>query len=110
MGKGESVNSYNVNSESDMPDLNKFAVSYARANNLLSEMNKTDLAQCLFLLAMNIAHYRSMYGVISTGSTLSEVCSGIPNLAKLEIMTEGLEFLYEVLESNDSSSHGMEEL
>jgi hypothetical protein len=86
-----------------MSDLLNLAARVKRANTIMEATQKKGLEDGLRLLAMNIAHYRSIYGEISLSDTMAVIGEGIPNLAQIEIMEEGMQLLCEALGEYDQA-------
>ena len=58
---------------------------------------KEDLAECARLLAINIAHYESVYGALPLDETLEMAYAEEPNQAQIDLMTRGMETMVGVL-------------
>ncbi|MDP4028400.1 MAG: hypothetical protein Q8P42_05470 [Gallionella sp.] len=80
-----------------MSDLKTFATYYTLADRLIEKVTKDDLAETVRLLALNIAHYQSIYGELPLGDTLSMLGNAQPNDEQLEILNSGMEILVGVL-------------
>ena len=80
-----------------MVDMSQFQQYLKVADQLTSVASKEDLAECARLLAINIAHYQSKYGILPLDETLAMAYSDKPNQAQLDLMARGLETLVGVL-------------
>jgi hypothetical protein len=80
-----------------MSDLKTFATYYTLADRLIDKVSKDDLAETARLLALNIAHYRSVYGELPLGDTLAMLGEEIPDDGQLKILNSGMEILVGVL-------------
>lgn len=80
-----------------MTDMNLFNQYLTLADRLAKVATKEDLAECAKLLAINIAHYESIHGVIPLDETLEMVYTDEPNQAQIDLMTRGMETLVGVL-------------
>jgi len=56
-----------------MADLSTFAQYYKLADQLIEKVTKEDLAECARLMALNVAHYQSMYGELPLDETLAMI-------------------------------------
>jgi hypothetical protein len=80
-----------------MTDMNRFLQNLGLADQLLAVSSKEDIAQCARLLAINIAHYQSVYGDLTLDETLNAFYSEEPNQAQVDLITNGMETLVGVL-------------
>ncbi len=80
-----------------MADLTLFRQYLDLADQLAKVASKEDLAECARLLAMNVAHYESKYGLLSLDETLSMLATEEPNQAQVALMTRGMETMVGVL-------------
>jgi hypothetical protein len=80
-----------------MPDMKKFNQFLNLADQLSFAATKEDLAECARLLAINIAHYESVYGALPIDETLEMAYSDQPNQAQIDLMTRGMETVVGVL-------------
>lgn len=80
-----------------MSDTIRFKQYLALADQMLAVSSKEDIAQCARLLAINIAHYQSVYGDLTLDETLSVAYSESPTQAQLDLMANGMETLVGVL-------------
>jgi len=60
-----------------MADLSTFAQYYKLADQLIEKVSKEDIAECARLMALNVAHYQSMYGELPFVGVLGNVIAGI---------------------------------
>lgn len=80
-----------------MTDMHRFQQYLQLADQLASVATKEDLAECARLLAINIAHYESVYGALPLDETLQMVYSETPNQAQIDLMARGMETMVGVL-------------
>ena len=80
-----------------MTNMNRFQQYLQLADQLASVATKEDLAECARLLAINIAHYESVYGALPLDETLQMVYSETPNQAQIDLMARGMETMVGVL-------------
>lgn len=80
-----------------MVDLTRFNQYLNLADQLLSVSSKEDIAECARLLAINVAHYQSVYGDLTLDATLDAAYSDEPNQAQIDLMASGMETLVGVL-------------
>lgn len=80
-----------------MSDIETFRQYYKLADELIEKTSKDDVAECARLLAMNIAHYQSMFGELPLSDTLTMLGAGDPNNEQLELITNAMEILIGVL-------------
>lgn len=80
-----------------MTDMTRFKQYLGLADQLLSVSSKEDIAQCARLLAINIAHYQSVYGDLTLDETLNAAYSDQPNQAQIDLIANGMETLVGVL-------------
>jgi len=80
-----------------MTNMYRFNQYLTLANQLASVATKDDLAECARLLAINVAHYQSVYGSLPLDETLEMAYSESPNHAQIDMMTNGLETMVGVL-------------
>lgn len=78
-------------------DMHRFQQYLQLADQLASVATKEDLAECARLLAINIAHYESVYGALPLDETLQMVYSEKPNQAQIDLMARGMETMVGVL-------------
>ena len=67
------------------------------SDQLLRIASKDDIAECARLLALNIAHYQSVYGELDLDETLKIAYSDQTNDDQLLLMVKGLKTLIGVL-------------
>lgn len=77
--------------------MHRFQQYLQLADQLASVATKEDLAECARLLAINIAHYESVYGALPLDETLQMVYSETPNQAQIDLMARGMETMVGVL-------------
>lgn len=80
-----------------MNDLLRFKQYLALADQMLAVSTKEDLAQCARLLAINVAHYQSVYGDLTLDETLSAAYSDSPTQAQFALIASGMETLVGLL-------------
>ena len=80
-----------------MTDLNRFNQYLTLANQLANVATKEDLVECARLLAINVAHYQSIYGTFPLDETLEMAHAETPNQAQIDLMTSGMETMVGVL-------------
>ena len=75
------------------PELDRFAQLYRLADKLIAEASKDDVAEAARILALDLAQYKAMYGVLPADSyvSLAAVDSLTPELAKT--LADGMENL-----------------
>lgn len=59
--------------------------------------SKEDIAECARILAINTAHYESVYGALPLDETLAVAYADEPNQAQIDLMARGMETLVGVL-------------
>lgn len=64
---------------------------------LINIASKEDLAECARLLAINLAHYESVYGALSLDETLEMAYAEDPNQSQINLLTRGMETLVGIL-------------
>lgn len=77
--------------------MHRFTQYLKLADQLASVATKEDLAECARLLAINIAHYESVYGALPLDETLEVAYSDEPNQPQIDLMTRGMETMVGVL-------------
>ncbi len=80
-----------------MTDMTRFQQYLTLADQLLSVSSKEEIAECARLLAINVAHYQSVYGDLTLDATLDTAYSEEPNQAQIDLMASGMETLVGVL-------------
>lgn len=80
-----------------MLDMEKFKQTLQLSDQLINIATKDDLAECVRLLAINIAHYESVHGVLPFDETLEMAYAEEPNQAQIDLMTRGMDALVGVL-------------
>lgn len=80
-----------------MNNLQSFKESLLVSDQLLKIASKEDIAECARLLALNVAHYQSVYGELDLDETLKIAYSDKPNDDQLLLIVKGLETLIGVL-------------
>lgn len=80
-----------------MADMQQFRHYLSLADQLASFATKEDLAECARLLAINVAHYESVYGELPLDETLEMAYAEKPNEAQVKLLTRGMETLVGVL-------------
>ena len=80
-----------------MTDMYRFNQYLTLADQLTNVATKEDLVECARLLAINVAHYQSVYGQLPLEETLEMAYAETPNQAQIDLMTSGMETLVGVL-------------
>jgi len=80
-----------------MADLTTCAQYYKLADQLIEKVSKEDIAECARLMALNVAHYQSMYGELLLDETLAMINLDKPNEEQLQMLTDGMEIFAGVL-------------
>lgn len=80
-----------------MNDIERFQQYLQLANQLVNFATKDNLAECVKLLAINIAHYESVHGTLPQDDTLQTTYSEKPNPLEIILMTKGMETMVGVL-------------
>jgi hypothetical protein len=73
-----------------MTDLSLFAEYNKLAQDLIEAATKDQLAECAQLMALNLAHYKGMYGEIPLEETLATLAAGTPNDEQATMLTDGM--------------------
>lgn len=82
-----------------MADLSTFEQYYKLADQLIEKASKEDIAECARLLALNVAHYQSKYGMLPLDDALAMIGMNKPNEEQVQLMADGVEILVGVLGS-----------
>ena len=80
-----------------MPDLTKLEQYIALADRLVALADKTELAECARLLAINVAHYENKYGELPLEERLSMVQTNDLNEQQCQLVVKGMETMVGVL-------------
>jgi len=80
-----------------MADLVRFERYYKIADALIARSSKEQLAECARLLALNLAHYQGMYGLVALDDTLATVETDTPNDEQAQLLADGMEILVGVM-------------
>lgn len=81
-----------------MADLSDFQQYYKLADLLIEQASKEQLAECARLIALNLAHYQSKFGVdLPLGDTLATLDAAEPNEEQALLLRAGMEVLVGVL-------------
>lgn len=80
-----------------MSDFATFKQYYNLADQLIEQSSKDDIAETSRLLAMNLAHYQSKYGVLPLEETLSMIDMEQPNDGQIKLLSDAMEILVGVL-------------
>lgn len=80
-----------------MTDMSRFQEYLGLADQLLAVSSKEDIAECARLLAINVAHYQSVYGDLTLDETLTAAYSDTPTQAHIDLMASGMETLIGIL-------------
>ena len=80
-----------------MADMQQFRQYLTLADQLANFATKEDIAECARLLAINVAHYESVYGELPLDETLAMAYADEPNDAQVKLLTRGLETMVGVL-------------
>lgn len=77
--------------------MEKFKQVLSLSDQLINVASKDDLAECARLLAINLAHYESVFGSLPLDETLEVAYSEKPNQSQINLMVKGMETLLGVL-------------
>ena len=80
-----------------MADLSNFKQYYKLADLLVEQSSKEQLAECARLLALNLAHYQSLYGEMPLEDTLAVLGATEPNDEQAVLLTDGMEIFVGLL-------------
>jgi hypothetical protein len=80
-----------------MIDMQRFKQTLQVSDQLINVATEEDLAECVRLLAINIAHYESVHGALPLDETLEMAYAEEPNQAQVDLMTRGMETIVGVL-------------
>lgn len=80
-----------------MTGLTKYQQYLQLADRLVEIADKEQLAECVRLLALNVAHYEMQYGEIPLDATLASTYSGKPNDQQAEMVAKGMGIMVGVL-------------
>lgn len=80
-----------------MVDTIKFKQFLDVADQLGAAASKEEIVECARLLAINVAHYESVYGALPLDETLAIAYSDNPNQAQIDLMSSGMETFVGVL-------------
>lgn len=80
-----------------MTDMYRFNQYLNLADQLAKVASKEDLAECARLLAINLAHYQSVFGALPLDETLEMAYAEAPNQAQIDLMANGMETMVGVL-------------
>ena len=80
-----------------MANMQLFQRYLQAADQLINVATKEDLAECARLLAINIAHYESVFGALPLDQTLEMAYAEEPNQAQFDLMSRGMETMVGVL-------------
>lgn len=80
-----------------LADMQQFRQYLSLADQLANIATKEDLAEFARLLAINVAHYESVYGELPLDETLAMAYADEPNEAQVKLLTRGMETLVGVL-------------
>ena len=69
------------------------------ADMLIQQSSKEEVAECARLLALNLAHYKGLYGEVPLNETLAILDASEPNDAQAKLLGEGMQNLVGVLGS-----------
>jgi len=78
-------------------DLSNFKQYYKLADLLVEQSSKEQLAECARLLALNLAHYQSLYGEMPLEDTLAVLGATEPNDEQAVLLTDGMEIFVGLL-------------
>lgn len=82
-----------------MTDLEDFQSYYRLADLLIEQASKEQVAECARLLALNLAHYKWLYGEVPLEGTLAILGANEPNDEQAKLLAEGMQNLVGVLGS-----------
>ena len=80
-----------------MADTTRFEEYLKLADQLASHVTKEELAECVRLLACNVAHYEAKYGQLPLDETLAMAYTDVPNDEQLLLLSSGLEIMVGML-------------
>jgi hypothetical protein len=80
-----------------MADFTEFEQYHRLAEALIAKASHEDLAECARLLALNLAHYQGLYGMVPLDKTLAVLDATEPNDEQLVLLTVGMANLVGVL-------------
>lgn len=80
-----------------MADLSRFEQYYKLADALIARSSKEEVAECARLLALNLAHYQGLYGLVRLDEALASVDAAEPNDAQAQLLADGMEILLGVM-------------
>lgn len=80
-----------------MSDFATFKQYYNLADQLFDKSSKDDIAETARLLAMNLAHYQSRYGVLPLEETLAMIGMEKTNSEQIKLLTDAMAILVGVL-------------
>lgn len=82
-----------------MANLDDFQRYSRLADMLIEQSSKEEVAECARLLALNLAHYKGIYGEVPLNETLAILNASEPNDAQARLLGEGMQNLVGVLGS-----------
>lgn len=80
-----------------MPNMELFKQTLKLSDQLVQFASKEDIAECARLLAINIAHYESVYGALPLDETLELAYTEEPNQSQIDLLSKGMETMIGVL-------------
>lgn len=80
-----------------MTDLSTFKHYHKLADSLIEQSTKEQIAECVRLLALNLAHHQSIHGEVPLDQTLALLDATESNEAQLKLLTGGMKNLVGVL-------------
>ena len=80
-----------------MADLSDFPQYYRLANVLMAQSSKEQLAECVRLLALNLAHYQGRFGEIPLEDALAVLDATKPNDEQEVLLSNGMEIIVGLL-------------
>lgn len=80
-----------------MVNIELFKQTLKLSDQLIHFARKEDIAECARLLAINIAHYESVYGALPLDETLELAYTEEPNQAQIDLLSKGMETMIGVL-------------
>lgn len=90
-----------------MADLSRFEQYYKLADALIALASKEQVAECARLLALNLAHYQALYGLVELDEPLISSEAAEPNEQQAQLLADGMEILFGVM-GNIAGAPGQE--
>lgn len=80
-----------------MANVEFFKQTLQLSDQLINFATKENIAECARLLAINIAHYESVYGALPLDETLEMAYAEVPNQVQIDLLSRGMETMIGVL-------------